>query len=413
MADQFDKIFEEGEKKVDNTEQEVENTEAVQDTQQEEKAEPVTQEATTQESVPESTPTEQDTVTEEPKPSEDWFSIDKFQEKFGVKDYGIEFENEDSIKTFFDKASNNSKKLSEYEQKIADYESRVKTIEEEANYYKDWVSKNDIEKVFGSKENAEKYYISKQLGKGRDPGVINRIISEDVNTLNDLDALSLKMQYNSPKLAGRDADIKKNILKKLGTDVDDPDFNLNNVSLDPHQEIDLAMQADDARTYLKGLKNNVEKPEFLSPSEQIQQRIESDKQKREALTSTWEDGAKRVANQLPDVKIDLNGTEFSYELDSKFKQEVAADIQKSAVKRGLELNEENIAKLSQEALGRYEYENRHKIYQQIAQETEARLEEKYDKKVTNAKPVNTNEKPDSDPNLEEQNRSKLNQLFGF
>jgi hypothetical protein len=403
MADIFDEIFE-GTSEAGGKKPEEAGVE--------QKPEVTGQSGVEQAASPETTGTPQQQTPATEENVED-FNVGEFNKKFNLEKWGLNFEKKEDIDGFFENSVSNSKKVNNLEGEIQDYKTKIKSFEEENQYYKDYVDKFSVESIFGSKENAEKYMLSKQLGNGRDPGVTEKIISTDVNSLNDLDALVLRIQYNTPKLAGQDLNIKRSVLKKIGVDVDEEGFDINSPQLDYDQQVEIAMQAGDARQYLNGLKTSAEKPELFSPPEEIKNRIEGDKAKKDSLVKSWDENADRVVEKIPDINLKFDDLDFTYNVDGDFKKSIAKDIKESAVKRGLEVNEDNIGKLAQEALERYEFVNRHKILKKAIEEERARLTEKYDDKINNTAPINDKESPNETKDSLTEMNNEISDYFKF
>src|SRR3972149_3522139 len=198
-------------------------------------------------------PTQQVVIPTEPvKPTEpvqqpepDWFDLTKVNERFGT-----EFKTEEDIK-------NAISSLTEHQELInkRDYygqlEETLQQLVDQAN------------QMYGSKEGFARNYITEHLSKGKNAGVVSHIVNSDIDNLGELEALTLRLQYISPSLSDKPEKVVKGLLKEYGVDIDDPDFNPDNIEItDPQQLVRLAQNGADARAYLKNLVSSVQVPEI-------------------------------------------------------------------------------------------------------------------------------------------------------
>jgi hypothetical protein len=416
MDEVFDKIMKQ------EGQQEKPQEQAQETTQPQPQPQPQAQESQPEPQGAKPQPPDQGEPQQQAQPEEQSaFDLDSFKSRFEVDKFGFDFKSEDDIRSFFENSKTNSQKAQELESKVNEFEKLKSSLEDENRQYKEYLDQFSPEKIFGSKEEAEKYMISQQLGKGRDPGVTNRLVNSDVNSLSDLEALSLEMQYNSPSLARKDpSKLKKSLLKEAGVEqdihgnaIDDMSFDAANPQMTDDAEINLAMKATKAKDYLTSIKGKVEKPNFFNPSEDLQNRWNEQKTKREQLTNTWNDSAKRVVDKLSDVKMDVDGEEFTFEIDSDYKNGLIDRVKESAIRRGMEPNEENIGKLAKESVDAYKYQNMDKIMKAALEKQRSKLIDEYDSKVNNTKPVNQQENPSPDVNPEQELYQKMGEAYGI
>ena len=323
----------------------------------------------------------------EDKPTETPEYISKLKEFTGQ-----EFTSEDDVKNYF---TESTKKLSEVEKlskAVEEGKTQKAAYEELVNYLDENRDKHDPKNTMfgGDEEKMKRFMIGNALTKaGKNPDVVGKLLSADLGTMSPLELISLSNQLESKFLSGKDTEVKRMILKDIGVDIDDEDFNISNPTLTSEQKTALELKAGKIEIELQGAIDGVEIPEISDPVKNAYDLIETRNSKTKELTEAWsnEGVAKTLGDSLDNVEI--LGTQF--EINSEEKAKIVQEMVLDAALHGYEVTDENKQTLI--AAAKYQYIRDH--FEQILsvdrQQREAELKEDFDKKTYNAKPINTNE----------------------
>lgn len=334
---------------------------------------------------------------EEPKPFD--FGV------YGVKD-------EEELKAFIDKGRNYDSTVGEYETKLSDFNEKSAYYEELENSVKDIAEKF---KNWTSNERFRLAHAAEQIaGSNKDFNAAVRVVSNDLDKMSDIDVLVLQKQLNTPGSEG-DADmIKAFLVKRLGVDVKaveeekEKPFDLN-TDLTPEQKIELKMDAASARTTLNDLKANVQYEELPDPLKNVSDKAKEKQERVEALKTQWATEAKRIAESRALDTIEYFSEnekgekvlDFSYKIDSDYKNKVINMVVEYAAKKGLDVSPENVDAITKVLVDTYENQNRDLIRKAYARDKVSALEKKYDEEKHNSRPFNPDENPNPNTNPEE------------
>ena len=323
----------------------------------------------------------------EDKPTETPEYISKLKEFTGQ-----EFTSEDDVKNYF---TESTKKLSEVEKlskAVEEGKTQKAAYDELVKYLDENRDKHDPKNTMfgGDEEKMKRFMIGNALTKaGKNPDVVGKLLSADLGTMSPLELISLSNQLESKFLSGKDTEVKRMILKDIGVDIDDEDFNISNPTLTSEQKTALELKAGKIEIELQGAIDGVEIPEISDPVKNAYDLIETRNSKTKELTEAWsnEGVAKSLGDSLDNVEI--LGTQF--EINSEEKAKIVQEMVLDAALHGYDVTDENKQTLI--AAAKYQYIRDHveQILSVDRQQREAELKEDFDKKTYNAKPINTNE----------------------
>jgi hypothetical protein len=340
---------------------------------------------------------------EDGKLEQHWFNVEKFNEWSGRK-----FEKEDDIKTIFEKVD----KIPEYEEKI----SKIQELEkknEDFEFYKNEVQKladayNPLN-AFGGNEKAYKDYTTmQQIGQGKDPGVVQKVVQTDLDKMSDLDVLSLQAQFNAPTLAGQGDAIKKAILEQNNVEMDE-DFNINgDINLTASQKINIATQAAQARNTLNTLKNSVEIPKHEDVKQQIEQKLQERKDFIEKSTDFFKTEGKRLSEDFKKLEKD----DFVFDVPQEFRDKLPEYVTQYALNNNIEPTKENMEKVANEVKTAFEIQYREQIAKSMIKDALTKQEKEFMDKYENNQEFNKKDPPENKGDGTPDN-SELMKEFGF
>lgn len=289
----------------------------------------------------------------------------------------------------------------EYEKKLPYISELEKTLEEV-------VKQQDPLNLFGSEEEYEKFLIAQKLGVGgKDFGVVQQIIRNDLTAMSDLDLLKLKWRYDTPSLANKsDEKVYKAILEDLGVDVEDPDFKLTEFKLTDSQEIKLARAATMARDQFNQAKSGVEKPQRLDVKKTVQDQVAA-RQAAEAkrkedfdkMAHAWEGEVKGITETISKIEHKIKNennedvVDFVFKVDEEFGKNVPSLVMNYALSNNLPPTQENVKYAGELAQMAYVYDNLWKIAEAYKNQENAKLREQLDKERYNGTDFNTKTPP--------------------
>ena len=281
---------------------------------------------------------------------------------------GQEFDSDDSLKTFFEDLKGKASKADDFLSKREEYETRLAEYDELSKYIQEHEADLDpINHWFGGdKEKARRYALAEKLiSSGKDGNLVQKYLSIDPDQTDSLELLSLERQLNSKRVAGKDTEVKKMILKSAGVDVDDPEFNLSSYrdNLTPDQLASLDIQADDAIQRMNKEISSIELKEPPQTFKTIQEKVASKKESYTNSLKAWSENETQAQlnESLDKVDFTSDGIDFTYDIDPKDKAKLLQDIAIDAARHGLEVNEKNLKTMVAAAKHDYAHKNMIKI----------------------------------------------------
>lgn len=364
--------------------------------------------------APSSEPTTSPAIESPAPAADDWFKIEKINERFGTK-----FQSEDEIKQKISSLIENEEYLSK-----RDYYSELDKFVEEMQKE---VSDEALVKRFGSKENYDRAIMHSIISQQVPEAISATILTSDVDKMDDLSALYLEAIAKNPNLLSLtdEATIKKGLLKRAGVDISDPDFDLSKYQeaarLNPEGIVNLTMNATAAKNYFKGLVDEARKgiPIQKDFKAEFETRVKERNELIQKRTNDWTTKAKDIAGQFNEFKImekDAQGkdvVDFTFKVPKEFQDRVANYLKDFAVQTGLDVTPETVVKLQAEMQDAFEDEYKSQIRKAYAEEKVAKLKEEFDNKVHNNKPISTQEAPPEHGKSPDEELQEQRKQFGL
>lgn len=254
----------------------------------------------------------------------------------------------------------------------------------------DYFSGDDmVNKLYGSPERYTRIELEKKF-PDKDPSVVSRIYSSDLNGLTSTDKILLADKLNVRSDIS-DKDRLDAIYQSLG--IEDP------LEIDGVGRYKLEKAASQAMEQLRSIK------EFKPDELKFDFKTESETRKKELtertekLNELWskslgEAVSKYDGTHFYDVDKDGNKSEiFHYQVNDKFKESVLPELVKNLVKAGIEPNNENIAFALNEVDKLHYIQNKDKIAKALRESTRTETEDEVYADVHNAKEPNSKEAP--------------------
>lgn len=301
------------------------------------------------------------------------------------------FTSEEDVKTFFEELNGRAGKASDYEKEMDvlksrgdEYNALMKHIQDNEGTYD---PKNSM---FGGDEDAMKrHFISTELEKnGLNKSVIDRVLDPNIDNMDALDVITIGRQLNSKRLTGKDQLVKEAILKEIGVDIEDgQSIKEAYKNLSGTQQTQLEMEADKIVNEIKKTVNSVEIPEVADPIKKILEDHKSHKENVTKLAEDWKSNetSEKLNAKLETVKFSHEGFDFEYKMSDGEKESLIKEIVVDAAIRGKELNEDNIAAMSQLAIQRFAGKNMGKLFSAASKQFEMKSKETIEKEVFNGK----------------------------
>jgi hypothetical protein len=296
--------------------------------------------------------------------------------------------------------------LNELKAAKEEYEKKLPYYQEVEKEFQNLVDLADPAKFFKTEEEYNNFLISQKLGEGKDFGVTQRIVRNDLSKLSDLDVLSLQYQYDTPRLAGQDTEIKRMILKKLGVDLEEEGFDINNPKLDTGQDIELARMAQQTRDHFNQAKASVQKPDrpdFRKKiEEQTQAKAAAEAKRKEdfdKMAHAWEGEVKGITETISKIEHKIKNennedvVDFVFKVDEEFGKNVPSLVMNYALSNNLPPTQENVKYAGELAQMAYVYDNLWKIAEAYKNQENAKLREQLDKERYNGTDFNTKTPP--------------------
>jgi len=315
------------------------------------------------------------------------------EKEFSVSTYlkdkfGIEIEQEEDIKGFYERAQKASK------------------LEEELKMRDDMLE--NVKSPFAD-ESVRKMNALYNKYPDMDRRYLTKLISTDFDEMSDKDVLMMKYEKDDP-------DIRKKVTPEtyinykfgIQEDVDEDDEDAK--KLQGIKQYELESAARQARAELKGLKE-VEVEDGYSSVEQFKKSREDE---YSGLKDKWAAPTKVLASDLKEFAVyDKESKEpiASMDIDEGFVQRMQQELPEIAADSGLDPSDPQDAKrLMALAQTKYLIENQDKLVKKIIADTEARIhQEYYDKNNVDKRRQEYNANPTGDEgSVEEQ---VMNQMF--
>jgi hypothetical protein len=288
-----------------------------------------------------------------------------------------------------------------------EYEKKLPYYSELEKEFENFVKIADPMNLFKSEKEYENFLIAQKMGEGKDFGVVQQIIRNDLSVMPDLDVLKLKWRFDTPSLANKSDDrVQKAILEDLGVDIDEPDFKLEEFKPTDSQEIKLARLATLARDQFNQAKASVQKPERpdykKSLNDQVAAKAEAEKVNKEKfnqMAQTWQEKTKGLGDSISKFefteKNDKNEdvVDFVFNMDKEFVEKVPEMIMHHVLSNNLPPTQENVDYAKELVRSIYIAENYEKLAKAHTSQKLAEQREKLDKERYNGKDFNTNTPP--------------------
>lgn len=338
------------------------------------------------------------------------FKIDAFNKWLEANNYDYRIETEDQLKQVI--GSLNEVEILQKE--AEEYAQKKPYLEELENELQALVNREDPANTL-SPEQYKAYLVAQKLLQGKNiqdtrvQALVQNIALSDLTQLNDLDVVSYGWQYDSPKFAGQEVEIRRIILKEIGLDEDvlnDPGFKLSEVQLTPEQELRLSRMAKAERDRFSSVKDSVKPPEkkdwksiLQEKVEKRQQEIQAARARIESLKGGWADEAKRTAESLKSVEFlsqneqGQSVPEFTFEVDADFKKLIPDMVIGYALEHNLEPTQENAKAIGDLVKGVYVLKNIERMIPAFKKDVESKLREQFGKDIHNGRPINTGGPP--------------------
>lgn len=289
------------------------------------------------------------------------------------ENYKTEFKTPEEVGAYFEKA----KKVIEYEPRLTEYENKVKQYEQQVAELNS--SLNPLS-YFTSQDS----YIAEQLKKQRSdlhPQVLGDVISQNTDSMSDIDVLIKNELLNNPKLIGGEKGAEGLVYKRYGIDPTVP-----KEEWDITTQNEMLVAAGKARKEWNELKSKVVLPKIATPEEREAERVRIATERKAKLTPLQDTFSKfdKFSEQIDEGKV------FDFNVPDEYKEVLPEMFEKYFVEAGIEPTKENLADL--EELKQALMLRRHfkQIYKTIEGDVTAREKAARDKLLGNEHPENTN-----------------------
>ena len=295
--------------------------------------------------------------------------IDTFFDTFN-KRYNTEYKTDDEIKSHLEAA----KKLPEFETKVKEYEPLAKSVEQYKKEIDELKKAEDPLKYFASPES----YIAEQLRiryKDKDPQLLHKIATTDVNELNDFDVLVYQSKLDSPKI--REEAIKAVLCDRYGID---KELLSRPEEWDELAKTKIALDSASARRNINQLKEGIEMPKVVSREERERLATEALAQKTQAVAPIRAEFSKFD-------KIKVGGIEYTVPED--YKSKLGDMFDAYFLKAGNDVTDENLTTVLELRDSMFLWEHRDEIAQAVAKEAQRKVRAEMEAKLGNTQLPNT------------------------
>ena len=315
------------------------------------------------------------------------FDVGAFNERFGS-----DFANEDTLKSSLNRLGD----LKEFDTVKTESEELQGKMTELQAKYTEAQELLDPRKHFVSEEEYKRQLILQQHGQELNPALLNKIVSADFDTMENVDVLILGKLVANPNILGGESGAREMIYQQLGVDSEESPADWSQVTKNM-----VAEAANNMRKELVKIKD-IDVPEKANFEAARAEREQAATQTKEQLKSSW----KEVANEMVDGfnTLDLsrkseageNEVYFSYEIDSEFKEAATDLVVGYLVDNSMEPSKENVKEAAQYVQGLFWRKNGNAIVQSYGLDVEAKLIEKHNLEIDNPKPPNSQESPEGE-----------------
>lgn len=361
--------------------------------------------------------TPQETPPAEAPPApvvDDWFDISKINSRLEY-----EFKDENDLKEKIRSLKENEEYL-----KKKDYYSELDKLVQE---YQNQFSDESLIKTFGSKENFDRHVILQTLSQSMPPSIAAAVVGTDLSKVDNLHAMYLEAVARDPNLlaVADEPTIKKGLLKRVGVDISDPEFDLakyqDAAKVNPDAMIGLSMGATNAKSFMKGLMDEAAKniPVQKDFKQEFEQRVSEQRATIQKRTDSWATKAKEMAEQFKEFKImekDAQGNDvvdFTFAVPKEFSDSLANYVVNYAVQNGMDVTPETVANIQSEIQDAFEDRYKRQILKAYTEEKVAKVKADLDNKIHNNRPISTQEAPEGHVNQYEEELKKQRQFFGL
>ena len=343
------------------------------------------------------------------------FDVGAFNERFGS-----DFVDEDTLKSSLNRLSD----LKEFDTVRTEREKLQGEMTELQAKYTEAQELLDPRKHFVNEEEYRRQIILQKHGAELNPALINKIVSADFDSMDDVDVLILGKLVANPDIRGGDAGARELVYRQLGVDPDQ-----DRSEWDQYTQNIVLEAARNQRRELAKIKD-IEVPEKADFEAQRAEREQTATQAKEQLKGSWGEVAKEMVDNFNTLDLSRKGegdkqeVYFSYEIDSEFKEAATGLVVDYLVDNNMEPSKENVREAEQYVQDLFVRKNMNAIVQAYGRDVEAKLIEKHNLEIDNPKPPSEAEAPqgDLDANLQElhdyvkedlgQTRQAGDKLFG-
>ena len=311
--------------------------------------------------------------------------------------------------------------LNELKTKAEEYEKKLPYYSEMEKEFENVIKLTDPMNIFKSEEELNYFLMTQKLGEGKDFGVTQKIVRNDLDKMSDLDVLSLQYQFDSPRFAGQDLECKRTILKQLGVDIEDPEFDIKNPKLEVDKDIQLSRMAQQSREFFNKAKVDVKRPERPDFRKAINDQVlareaaeKANKEKFNQKAHAWEEKAKGLAPTINKFELteknDKNEdvVDFVFTMDEEFQKEIPEMVMHHVLSNGMEPTQENVNYATDLVRRIYISDNWEKLARAHTNQAITKLREQLDKERYNGTDFNTKTAP---PGRDEDVNKQVNEQF--
>lgn len=312
-------------------------------------------------------------IVEPPKVESD-FDLSKFNSR-----YGSDFNDEDSLKDFLSKKAE-LERLAELDNKYKELNSKYEEAKQQLNPRQHFVNEDEYKRQL----------ILKKYGEEVNPGLLNKIVSQDVSKMSDIDILILGKQVGNPYLIGGDEGARQLIYDQFG-------INAEEMGDDPTKWSNLVKnRLSDAATQVRKSLNqikSIEVPQVEDFESQRQAKIKAGEELRTKLKDGWTKVVGKLVKDFSDYEY-LEGKKFK--VDDDFKKMATDVLLEHLIEGDLDLNEENIKNAQLYLRSEFWQQRGQDILKAHAEDIKSQFTEQKMKENDNPKLRNNEEKPQAD-----------------
>jgi len=320
---------------------------------------------------------ESQTTKEEKTKEEPVFDVGGFNKFFGK-----EFKDENEIKGLFEKVEKSSDydekvtKISEYEDTLKEKDERIKALEESL----------DPLSYFDSEASYKATQIKKQM-PGKDPVLIEKVITSDLSKVSDFELLVDEYLLDNPGFGGDRTRAANVLIKRHGIDPEEKPEEWDSVTKD-----ELMVDANRARERFKGLADKVELPTVVKPED----RAAVQAQQEEALKASWKEPIGRISEYKEETITDDDGNVMlKFTVPDDFKSSIGKEVEAMVTSSGIPVNEDSLKFIEATIRKEMIFQNLPKILKVYGSDLESQWQKKKDEEEGNVTPANKQTAPEN------------------